>query len=152
VRRWARDSGFEHSLDEPFSEWEIQSFEQHVLWWADPGRADRAAFLDASSERRSVDEIPPLEGDDAWSRVEAICRRLARRGLSAYAVDVTAPDIREAGLWVARAVVPELCPLDVVHGIRYLGGRRLYEAPVEAGLRDRPLDPSELNPDPHPFP
>jgi ribosomal protein S12 methylthiotransferase accessory factor len=152
VRRWARDSGFEHALDEPFSAWDIQSFEQHVLWWADPGRAERAAFLDASSERRPVAEIPPLEGDDAWSRVEAICRRLAGRGLSAYAVDVTAPDVREAGLWVARAVVPELCPLDVVHGIRYLGGRRLYEAPVEAGLRDRPLDPSELNPDPHPFP
>ena len=152
VRRWARDSGFEHALDEPFSEWEIQSFEQHVLWWADPDRADRAAFLDASGERRPVDGIQPLEGDDAWSRIDAICRRLERRGLSAYAVDVTTPDIREAGLWVARAVVPELCPLDVVHGIRYLGGRRLYDAPVEAGLRDRPLDPSDLNPDPHPFP
>ena len=84
--------------------------------------------------------------------MEAICRRLERRGLSAYAVDVTAPDIREAGLWVARAVVPELCGLDVVHGIRYLGGRRLYDAPVDAGLLDQPLDLSELNPDPHPFP
>ncbi len=152
VRRWARDSGSEHALDEPFSEWEIQSFEQHVLWWADPGRVGRAAFLDSSADRQRVEQIQPLEGDDAWSRVEAICRRLARRGLSAYAVDVTAPDIREAGLWVARAVVPELCGLDVVHGIRYLGGRRLYDAPVEAGLLDRPLDVAELNPDPHPFP
>ena len=152
VRRWARDSGFEHALDDPFSEWEIQSFEQHVLWWADPDRAARAAFLDASPERRPVDEVAQLEGADAWSRVEAICRRLARRGLSAYAVDVTSPDIREAGLCVARAVVPELCALDVVHGIRYLGGRRLYDAPVVAGLLERPLEVSELNPDPHPFP
>ena len=152
VRRWARDSGFEHALDEPFSEWEIQSFEQHVLWWADPERAARAAFLDAAADRRPVADVQPLEGDDAWSRVEAICRRLERHGLSAYAVDVTAPDIREAGLCVARAVVPELCALDVVHGIRYLGGRRLYDAPVDLGLRERPLDPSELNPDPHPFP
>ena len=152
VRRWARDSGFEHALDGPVSEWEIQSFEQHVLWWADPERASRAAFLDASRERRPVAAVDRLEGDDAWSRVEAICRRLELRGLYAYAVDVTAPDIREAGLWVARAVVPELCGLDVVHGIRYLGGRRLYDAPVAAGLLDRPLDLSELNPDPHPFP
>jgi ribosomal protein S12 methylthiotransferase accessory factor len=152
VRRWARDSGFEHALDEPFSEWEIQSFEQHVLWWADPERAARAAFIDASPERRPVEEVAPLEGDDAWSRVGAICRRLARRGLSAYAVDVTSPDIREAGLCVARTVVPELCALDVVHGIRYLGGRRLYDAPVVAGLLERPLEVSELNPDPHPFP
>ena len=152
VRRWARDSGFEHALDEPLAEWDIHSFEQHVLWWADPDRAGRAAFLDASSDSRRAAEVQPLEGDDAWSRVVAICERLAHRGLSAYAIDVTSPDIREAGLWVARAVVPELCPLDVVHGIRYLGGRRLYDAAVEVGLRDRPLDVAELNPDPHPFP
>jgi ribosomal protein S12 methylthiotransferase accessory factor len=152
VRRWARDSGFEHALDDPFSEWEIQSFEQHVLWWADPERAARAAFLDASPVRRPVGEVDRLEGADAWDRVEAVCRRLARHGLSAYAVDVTAPDIREAGLCVVRAVAPEFCGLDVVHGIRYLGGHRLYQAPVDAGLLERPLAVHELNPDPHPFP
>jgi hypothetical protein len=49
-------------------------------------------------------------------------------------------------------VAPELCALDVVHGARYLGARRLYEAPVAAGLREQPLGLRDLNPDPHPFP
>ncbi len=152
VRRWARDSGFEHALDEPLSEWEIQSFEQHVLWWADPERTSRAAFLDASPERRPVATVAELEGDDSWSRVEAICRRLERRGLSGYAVDVTAPDIREAGLWVARAVVPELCGLDVVHGIRYLGGRAPVRRPGRGGTARPAARPLRAQSRPAPVP
>jgi ribosomal protein S12 methylthiotransferase accessory factor len=84
--------------------------------------------------------------------ITAVAHRLSVRGVSAYAVDVTTPDVRSAGLRVVHVVAPELCPLDVVEGARFLGGRRMYHAAFEAGLRGRPLDPTELNPDPHPFP
>jgi ribosomal protein S12 methylthiotransferase accessory factor len=72
--------------------------------------------------------------------------------VSAYAVDVTSPDVRAADLRVVHVVAPELCQLDVVEGARFLGGRRMYEAAFEAGLVPRPLRRAELNPDPHPFP
>jgi ribosomal protein S12 methylthiotransferase accessory factor len=72
--------------------------------------------------------------------------------VSAYAVDVTSPDVRSAGFRVARVIAPELCQLDVVERARFLGGTRLYEAAYVAGLVDRPLLHAELNPDPHPFP
>jgi ribosomal protein S12 methylthiotransferase accessory factor len=72
--------------------------------------------------------------------------------VSGYAVDVTSPDVRTAGVRVVHAVAPELCPLDVVEGVRFLGGRRMYEAAYEAGVAPRPLTPADLNPDPHPFP
>jgi ribosomal protein S12 methylthiotransferase accessory factor len=72
--------------------------------------------------------------------------------VSAYAADVTAPDIREAGLHVVRVVCPELCPLDVIHRARFLGGTRLYRAAHAAGLLPHELAPGDLNPDPHPFP
>jgi ribosomal protein S12 methylthiotransferase accessory factor len=49
-------------------------------------------------------------------------------------------------------ICPELQPIDFVHTERFLGGRRLYEAAHELGLRDAPLSPDELNPYPHPFP
>jgi ribosomal protein S12 methylthiotransferase accessory factor len=78
--------------------------------------------------------------------------RLAQEALSAYAVDVTAPDVRAAGLSVVRVLVPELCQLDLFHRGRFLGGRRLYEAAWKLGLRGQPLAVHEVNPDPHPFP
>jgi ribosomal protein S12 methylthiotransferase accessory factor len=72
--------------------------------------------------------------------------------VSAFAVDVTSPDVRGAGFHVVRVIAPELCQLDAIDRARFLGGSRLYEAAFEAGLVERPLAVSDLNPDPHPFP
>jgi hypothetical protein len=38
------------------------------------------------------------------------------------------------------------------HHYRYLGGHRLYDAPIAMGYFDRARSPAELNPVPHPFP
>ena len=72
--------------------------------------------------------------------------------MSAYAVDVTSPDVESLGLRVVRVVAPELCALDVAHSARFLGCPRLYTAAFEAGLAPRVLEPADLNDDPHPFP
>ena len=131
---------------------DIHDFDDHIRFYADPSNADRVAFLDASTQRRHTDRIRALSGATAEDRVTAICRRLARRGASAYAVDVTSPDVRDAGLTVVRTIAPELCALDVEHDAPMLGGRRLYEEPFRLGLRPGPLTEDEINPDPHPFP
>lgn len=129
----------------------VDEFDDHVRFYADPRNASRVAFLDGSLHRRQVERLPQLRGstNDEW--IEAICRRLARRGASAYAVDVTPPDVREAGLAVVRVIAPELCALDVEHGARLLGSARLYDEPVRLRMRER-FDESSVNPDPHPFP
>jgi ribosomal protein S12 methylthiotransferase accessory factor len=130
----------------------IETFEEHLLSYARPEQARLARFLDASEERTPTRSVQALEGTSPRSQVEAVLRRLARRGLSAYAVDVTSPDVRALGLHVARVIVPELCALDVSHRARFLGGTRLYTAAYEAGLVPSPLEPADLNPLPHPFP
>jgi ribosomal protein S12 methylthiotransferase accessory factor len=152
VQRWVRDMALEEPgrLDDRAED--IGSFDAHTLYYATEERARRAAFLDASGERRAAGDVVPLEGDDVLALVEAVTQRLAARGVSAYAVDVTSPDLAAADLHVVHVVAPELCALDVVEGARFLGGRRMYEAAHEAGLVPRPLAPEELNRDPHPFP
>lgn len=130
----------------------IETFEQHLLYYAQPEHAELAAFLDGSTERRPTRSVPALEGATPRSQIDAVLRRLARHGLSAYAVDVTSPDVRSLGLSVARVIVPELCALDVSHRARFLGGTRLYTAAHEAGLVPAPLEPADLNHLPHPFP
>ncbi len=131
---------------------DVAAFDDHIHLYGFRAHARRAAFLDASPERRSVADVAPLEGAAPADRVAAIVRRLDAAGLEAFAVDVTSADVRDAGLHVARAVVPGLCPLDVRHDARYLGARRLREVPFRLGLRPAPLRFDELNPDPHPFP
>ncbi len=152
VRSWARairaqDPGGELVVPPA----EIREFDDHIRYYAYDENAARAAFLDGSNEVRPVSSVEPLPSDPAHA-LRAVDERLAARGACAYAVDVTAPDVRAAGLHVAKIIAPELCALDVEHAARFLGGRRRYEAPVALGLREAPLRDGELNPDPHPFP
>jgi ribosomal protein S12 methylthiotransferase accessory factor len=130
----------------------IESFDAHMLFYASEDNAALAGFLDASEHRRPLAEVAPLEGETPGAQIDAVVARLARRGVSAYAVDVTSPDVAELGLSVARVITPELCALDVSHRARFLGGERLTTAAHEAGLLAAPLDVEDLNPLPHPFP
>jgi ribosomal protein S12 methylthiotransferase accessory factor len=152
VRRWLRAHTLidpERTIDDPF---EIGSFDDHMLYYASHAHARLAAFLDESPQTTATRAVVPLKAAAPRRLVEEVVERLAQHDVSVYAVDVTAPDVRSLGLHVARVVCPELCALDVSHGARYLGGRRLYHAVNEAGLAARPLEPAELNPLPHPFP
>ena len=130
----------------------IASFDDHILYYADHDRARAAAFLDASVDRTQADAIPPLDGHGPADWVVALCDRIEEAGSTAYAVDVTSPDVASLGLVVTRVVAPELCALDVPQSARFLGGGRLYEAAAAAGLRAAPLCEDDINPDPHPFP
>jgi ribosomal protein S12 methylthiotransferase accessory factor len=131
---------------------DVRTFEDHVHYYADHERAQAAGFLDASADRVPIGQVPALQHEEPLDIVCDLADRLARRGLTAYGVDATAPDIAHAGLRVAKTFVPELCALDVFHGARFLGGRRLYEAAYELGLRPEPMRPEDVNPAPHPFP
>ncbi len=130
----------------------VATFEDHICYHADHRNTAAAGFLDASDLRRPVGSIAGLEGCDRREWIAALCGRVESAGSSAYAVDVTSPDVAELGLTVTRVIAPELCALDVSHAARFLGGPRLYEAAAAIGLHDRPLREADVNPEPHPFP
>jgi ribosomal protein S12 methylthiotransferase accessory factor len=130
----------------------VETFEDHIRYYADPCRAEAAAFLDAGEQRVPVAAVPALEGFTASDRIAALSARVKDAGAGAYAVDVTAPDVAELGLAVAKVLGPELCALDVSHSARFLGGRRLFTAAAGLGLRDALLSEEEVNAEPHPFP
>ena len=153
VQAWATDLDF-RDRDREFAPdcSDVRDFDDHVHYYADHERARASEFLDAGVEVHDVAQVEPLPGEAVAAQIEAITGRLSERGCCAYGVDVTAPDIRDAGLSVAKVVAPELCPLDADHRARFLGGCRLYEAAFELGLMSRVLGPDDLNPAPHPFP
>jgi ribosomal protein S12 methylthiotransferase accessory factor len=150
VYRWLRtQSADTPAPSEPDA---VESFDGHMRYFAADERAALAAFLDVSEERTATQDVRPLEGGRPRQQLDTLLRRLGAHGITAYAVDVTSPDVRSLGLAVVRVVVPELCALEASHRARFLGGRRLYTAAYEAGLLPAPLDVSELNALPHPFP
>lgn len=131
---------------------DVTTFDDHVGFYGERERAELTRFLDGGSDRRDARDVPPLGERAPRALLEALTEKLGARGSSAYAVDLTAADIRAAGLRVVKVVAPELCPLDVAYEGRFLGGRRLTHAAFELGLVPAPLGPRDLNPLPHPFP
>jgi ribosomal protein S12 methylthiotransferase accessory factor len=123
----------------PPSAQHISDLEGHVAYYLAPSRARAFDFLDGPGPTpRSVDLAKLPAQPDPETACRELVARLAAAGLDCYAVDVTAPEVRAAGLWVVRAVVPGLYPLLVGTGVRPEHPRLAADAPV--------------NPDPHPFP
>ncbi|MEG3627834.1 YcaO-like family protein [Streptomyces poriticola] len=81
---------------------------------------------------------------------EGLVRQLTAHGLRAVAVDLTTPDVRAAGLHVARVLVPGLT-CNAPAAFPFLGGRRLYEEPVARGWLPGPLTEDGLVRAPLPF-
>jgi ribosomal protein S12 methylthiotransferase accessory factor len=115
-------------------------FDDHVAYYLDPARRGAVDFLVDS-------DVPPIEVDldaprprvDPADASRTILRRAHGAGLSCYAVDVTAPDVRSTGTWVVRAVIPQLYPL-------------LLGPPERRPAHPRLPADAAVNPDPHPFP
>jgi ribosomal protein S12 methylthiotransferase accessory factor len=151
VHRWLRGLlADEPAIPERVED--VRSLEDHTLFHGTSDRADAVAFLEASVDERRATDVPDIPGDTPGEVVAEIVRRLDERGVGAYAVDVTSPDVDELGLKVARVVTPQLCALDVDGAAPYRGGERLYRAAFEAGLVEAPLAFDDLNPLPHPYP
>ncbi len=154
TRVWMRAEQREGSLlppDTDFDE-EVHRFDDHVRLYAGPGLEQETEFLDASTERVAVGDLPVLPDSRPRLLARAALDRLSRQDLDVYLADCTSPDIFEAGLLVARVFAPAMVPLDSSFRARHIGPPRLRQHPVTLGLLERPLEEAELNPFPHPYP
>jgi len=114
---------------------------QCLWWWRNATVAGHPYLApDAGAPPRVRSHYPVPETADARDDVEQCRAMIEAKGLEFLVLDQTRPDI---GMPVARVVVP---------GLRHYWERfapgRLYDVPVERGLRGRRLTEAELNPAP----
>lgn len=127
---------------------DVRSFDDHIRFYGGDDRAAAASFLWSSATTTPAESVESLDGDVARELVA----RIARAGSRAIAVDVTAPDVADAGLHVVKVVAPGLCALDAEHECRFLGAPRLLQVSETDILTPAPRGIDDLNPLPHPFP
>ena len=127
----------------------LHELEDCALFYAERERRADFAFLLEGSERRPVEALPDLASGSPAGELVRVLERLRRRGYEAYAVDLTTPEVRAAGFWVVRVLVPQLVPMSPAHAIRFLDSPRLYEAPPAMGFGAR--TPADITSKPQPF-
>ncbi|WUB15070.1 YcaO-like family protein [Streptomyces platensis] len=92
----------------------------------------------------------PQDGPGPTAPLDDYVRLLTTQGLRAVTVDLTPPQVRAAGLHVARVMVPGLT-CNAPAAFPFLGGRRLYREPLARGWLPRPPRQGDLVLDPLPF-
>ena len=136
----------------PESKWnEISDFDKHVELYCYPDYIDRIKFF-TDTDKKLFKNTFSLDfyNKSTEERLDKTVEILAEKGMDSLVADVTTDDIRGLGLYVIRAIVPGLHPMNAEHKNRYLGGKRLYSVPVAMGYPEK--KPSDMNPMPHPFP
>ena len=113
-----------------------------ALWWWQTARLEECSWLQPATDvvPRRFTDYPSIEADDLMEDVE-YCRSLVEtQNMEFLVLDQTRPDI---GMPVVRVIVP---------GLRHFWARfapgRLYDVPVNMGLREHSLAESDLNPAP----
>lgn len=131
---------------------DVTTFEDHVLLYSRFDALPRLDFILNPSREVKVEEIANLSSNDVAVDIHTCLVKICQKGLDIIVVDITTPDVAEAGFSVVKVLIPGMQPLNANHNYRYLGGTRVYEVPRILGYTDRNTTEEELNPYPHPFP
>lgn len=125
--------------------------DSHIHLFCDHANASLADFLFASESQMDFSEIENLSTGDGEKDLTTYLERIAAINHQVLLADLTSCDVKDLGLWVARAVIPGFHPLCMGHPFRALGGHRLWTVPQKLGYAGITLDTGD-NPIAHPYP
>lgn len=140
----------------------VTALHDHPLVYGIPEMGRHADFLLRPRAPERPRPVAALRWPDRWGAAvsDDVCTDLDRcvsavtaEGFDVVVVDQTMPEQRALGLHTVSVLVPGLLPIDFGWSRqRALGMPRTRTALFAAGLRERVLEPGDLNPAPHPFP
>lgn len=123
---------------------EVSTIEERAAFW-------RSRDSDTGIEHWTDATEVPTADVRSVDTVEELLEELRSKDMDLFVRELTTPDIKEHEFTVLKSIVPQLEPLYLDEAFRHVGGERLYDAPVTAGLLQQPRSRDELNDVPHPF-
>lgn len=140
-------SKFEHHIAIPDRFEDFVRLQDGAVYMGRPENREAFRFLiDAEVS------VPPPDRDDAKDdaeRLRHVSAALQAIGADVFVVDLTTDELRDVGLWVMRAIIPQLMPMSPVYRARFLGSPRLYQLAERLGLSG--FTEADVNIHPQPF-
>lgn len=122
----------------------------HEMFYLIPENGRRLNFLFEGKRQHKIHNSVEFDS------LQEIVAYFEERGLHLFLKDITCDEIKESGLDinVVKAVIPDLIPITFGYMTETLGLRRIYDIPIQLGLRNEILAKSEVfnNYQPHFFP
>jgi len=142
-------------LDDPY---EVRNMDDHAVLYSTPEAFERLSFLYDTDQTVTFEDAFGKSDLSAWQPDLTVdlgraIRRYLDTGLDVIVVDQTTPEHEAGDFRCVKVIVPGTLPITFgYHHQRTTGFERLSRVPWELGYAQRPLDPADLNPHPHPFP
>lgn len=130
---------------------DVNNFDDHArVYTHNPSLVKDLKFCNSIGS--ILTDVRNTSQDDEFKDLLTTLSLLKSLNLDVLVVDLTTRDIRELGLYVVKVLIPGLQPLHGDHRYPFLGGQRLYNVPVNLGLRDTKINEKNIFKYPHPFP
>jgi ribosomal protein S12 methylthiotransferase accessory factor len=131
---------------------DIINFDLHgQLYTRQPELIPVLDFIRYPTSKKKIEEVKNKSSNNVYRDIQTCLDIFKKKNFDVIVVDITTRDIAEVGLKVVRVIIPKLQPIHGDHNFKYLGGKRLYQVPVELGYFEKEKTPEELNAYPHPF-
>lgn len=152
-RPWIRDDlNFIPDLKQIMQEGKsLTDLKKRGLFWADVSMIKHVNMWFKKSKSIKFSSLHNLSKENPTQDLQYIVNELREKDHDIYYVDITRPEVKKYGFVVIKAIIPSLQPLHLDEPYIYLGGRRLYETPLEMKLNKISLTESDLNDVPHFF-
>lgn len=118
VRQWVRYCYIKDSSPIISDSQEICSAEKRAYYWYPPNKINELGFL--FGEDIAIESI-----SSPTANLEGLLNHLHKKSLDIYAVDITPDKIRDVGLCVIKAIIPQLHPLYLDENVPCLYSERL---------------------------
>lgn len=125
----------------------VQTFEDHVKLYCDPDMLQHLDFILSTTNVVAIDDNVAYPSTAA--RIERVLECLKENGLDALEVDLTTPELADAGVHAVKMFVPGMVPLTAMHEFPALASPRYFSVPEKLGIA---CGLPGFNPIPHPFP
>ncbi|OGZ96707.1 MAG: hypothetical protein A3I44_00340 [Candidatus Sungbacteria bacterium RIFCSPLOWO2_02_FULL_51_17] len=128
---------------------DLPGLEERRVYWCDRRQEGKANFFLRGARISFVHSS--YAGAGMAEKFRRIKNVFMEHGYQVFYKDITTAAAQKAGLTVIMSLAPNLYPLYLNERYRYLGVRRLFDAPVRMGALSSPKKEDEMNDTPHPF-
>jgi len=147
VRSWTRDK-FIYLEPNYKNVKEIISIEDRAHFWLSVSTIKHLDFWLKSKNLKKINMKNPKYSNN---NLEKTIKLLKEKNMDVIYVDISDKNVKKYEFVVVKAIIPKLHPLYLDERYPYLGGERLYNAPVSMEILQIPKKESQLNKVPHPF-
>lgn len=147
TRSWIRDK-FVYLEPSYKREKIIRTIEDRAHFWFS---LDSIKYLDFWLKNNNVKKINIKTFKRSENELQDTIKLLKNKKIEVIYVDITDKKIKKYNFVVVKVIMPQLQPLYLDGRYPYLGGIRLYDAPVKMGVLKKTKTEHQLNKIPHPF-